>query len=106
MTRIIFKKIYDEVKEDMFDMSNVSIFNESKKKKKHFFSGVGGGCRSILCYVFGQLNSVKRLLFHMLFKNLEPYYLAVMLLGCRSAGIPRKLNSELKKVLHPRLNAA
>ena len=43
MTRIIFKKIYDEVKEDMFDMSNVSIFNESKKKKKHFFLGWVGG---------------------------------------------------------------
>ena len=42
MTRIIFKKIYDEVKEDMFDMSNVSIFNESKKKKT-FFSGGGWG---------------------------------------------------------------
>ena len=32
-----FKKIYDEVTEDMFDMSNVRIFKEIEKKKN-------GGC--------------------------------------------------------------
>ena len=49
MTRIIFKKIYDEVKEDMFNMSNESIFIESEKNKKQyiflfifFFGGEGG----------------------------------------------------------------
>ena len=38
------KKIYDEVTEDIFDMSNVRIFKEIGKKK---WGGV-----FILCYVF------------------------------------------------------
>ena len=38
--------------EDIFDMSNVRIFKEIEKKKWGMF---------ILCYVFGQLSSVKRL---------------------------------------------
>ena len=47
------KKIYDEVTEDIFDMSNVNIFDiEFEKKKLGMF---------ILCYVFGQLSTVKRL---------------------------------------------
>ena len=46
------KKIYDEVTEDIFDMSNVRTFKEIEKKKWEMF---------ILCYVFGQLSSVKRL---------------------------------------------
>ena len=37
-TRNIFKKIYDEVTEDIFDMSNVRTFNkEIEKKKKEIF---------------------------------------------------------------------
>ena len=46
------KKIYDEVTEDIFDMSNVQIFKEIEKKKCGMF---------ILCYIFGQLSSVKHL---------------------------------------------
>ena len=61
-TRNIFKKIYDEVREDIFDMSNVRIFKEIEKKKWGVF---------ILCYVFGQLSSVKRLTKEsMLFQNM------------------------------------
>ena len=37
ITRNIFKKIYDEVTEDIFDMSNVRIFKVIEKKKN-------GGC--------------------------------------------------------------
>ena len=46
--------IYDEVTEDIhvFEMSNVRILKEIEKKKWGMF---------ILCYVFGQLSSVKRL---------------------------------------------
>ena len=43
-------QVYDEVTEDIFDMSNVRCFKEIEKKN--------GGC---LYYVFGQLSSVKRL---------------------------------------------
>ena len=43
-TRNIFQKDYDEVAEDIFDMSNVRGFKEIEKKKKRMF---------ILCYVFG-----------------------------------------------------
>ena len=48
------KMIYDEVTEDIhvFEMSNVRILKEIEKKKWGMF---------ILCYVFGQLSSVKRL---------------------------------------------
>ena len=42
--------------EDIFDVSNVRIFTEIEKKKK-----MGGGGMFILCYVFGQLSSVKRM---------------------------------------------
>ena len=42
------KKIYDEVTEDIFDMSDVIIFKEIEKKKWGMF---------ILCYVFDQLSS-------------------------------------------------
>ena len=44
--------IYDEVTEDIFDMSKVRFFKEIEKKKRGMF---------ILCYVFGQLFSVKGL---------------------------------------------
>ena len=53
------KKIYDEVTEDIFYMSNVRILKEIEKRKWVIF---------ILCYVFGQLSSVKRLA--MLFQNI------------------------------------
>ena len=43
------QKIYDEVTEDIFDMSNVRIFKEIERKKWGMF---------ILCYVIGQLSSV------------------------------------------------
>ena len=46
------KKICDEVTADIFDMSNMRIFEEIEKKKGGMF---------ILCYVFGQLSSVQRL---------------------------------------------
>ena len=46
------KKIYDEVTEDIFDMSKVRILKEIEKKKL--------GCL-LLCCVFGQLSSVKHL---------------------------------------------
>ena len=46
------KKIYDVVTEDTFEMSNVIPFKEIEKKKWEMF---------ILCYVFGQLSSVKLL---------------------------------------------
>ena len=49
---ISLKKIYDEVTADLFDMSNVRIFEETEKKKSGMF---------ILSYVFGQLSSVQRL---------------------------------------------
>ena len=49
---ISLKKIYDEMTEDIFDMSSVRIFKEIEKKKWGMFT---------LCYVFGQLSSVKRL---------------------------------------------
>ena len=39
--------------EDIFDMSNVRIFNKESEKKK-----MGDGNT---CHVFGQLSSVKRL---------------------------------------------
>ena len=32
ITRNIFKKVYDEVTEDLFDMSSVRIFKEIEKK--------------------------------------------------------------------------
>ena len=41
--------------ENMFEMSNVRIFNKEIEKKN------GGGGVFILCNVFGQLSSVKRL---------------------------------------------
>ena len=51
--KYLLKKIYDEVTEDIFDMSNVRIFNkEIEKKKRGMF---------ILCHFFGQLSSVKHL---------------------------------------------
>ena len=46
------KNIYDEVTEDIFDVSNVRIFKENEREKLGMF---------ILCYVFGQLSSVKSL---------------------------------------------
>ena len=46
---ISLKKIYDEVTEDIIDMSNVRIFKEIGKKTWGMF---------ILCYVFGQLSPV------------------------------------------------
>ena len=45
------KKIYDEVTEDIFDMSNMSIFKGIEEKKWRMF---------ILCFIFGQLSSVRR----------------------------------------------
>ena len=51
LTRNIFKKIYDEVTENIFDMSNVSSLKKLREKWEMF----------ILCYVFGQLSPVKRL---------------------------------------------
>ena len=48
---ISLKNIYDEVTEDIFDMSSMRIFSEIEKKKWGMF---------ILCCVFGQLSSVKR----------------------------------------------
>ena len=51
MTRNILKKTYHEVAEGIFDMSNVRIFKEIEKQKWGMF---------ILCYVSGQLSSVKR----------------------------------------------
>ena len=50
--KYLLKMIYDEVREDIFDTSNVRMVKESDKKKMGMF---------ILCYVFGQLSSVKRL---------------------------------------------
>ena len=44
--------IYDEVTEDIFDMSNARIFKEIEKEKLAMF---------ILRYVFRQLSSVKHL---------------------------------------------
>ena len=49
---ISLNKDYDEVIEDVFYMSNMRIFKEIAKKKWGMF---------IICYVFGQLGSVKRL---------------------------------------------
>ena len=52
--KYILKKIYDEVIEDIFVMSyNMIIFKEIEKKNM--------GASFILCYVFGQLSSIKRL---------------------------------------------
>ena len=51
--KYLLKKIYDEVIEDIFGMSNVRIFKEIEKNKKWGMF--------ILCYGFGQLSSVKRL---------------------------------------------
>ena len=50
--KYLLKKIYDEVTEDIFDMSNVRIFKEIEKKMGDVYT---------LLYVFGQLSSVKRL---------------------------------------------
>ena len=55
LPRNIFKNIYDEVTEDIFAMNNVRIFNKEIEKKK-----MGGGM-FMLCYVFSQPSSVKRL---------------------------------------------
>ena len=44
--------IFDEMTEDIFDLSNQRIFKEKEKKKLRMF---------ILCYVFGQSSSVMRL---------------------------------------------
>ena len=50
---ISLKKIYDEVTEEIFDMSNERLFfKEIEKKKWGMF---------IHCYVFGQLSSFKHL---------------------------------------------
>ena len=51
--KYILKMIYDEVIEDIFDMSNVRFFNKEIEKKKWGML--------ILYYAFGQLSSVKRL---------------------------------------------
>ena len=51
--KYLYKKIYDEVTEDiLIDMSNVRILKKKLKRKN-------GGCLYIV--VFGQLSSVKRL---------------------------------------------
>ena len=50
---ISLKKIYDEVTEGIFDMSNVIIFIKKLKRKKWGMF--------ILCYDFIQLSAVKRL---------------------------------------------
>ena len=51
-TKISLKKICDEVTEDLIDICNVIFFKDNEKKKWGTF---------ILCYVLGQLSSVKRL---------------------------------------------
>ena len=52
MQQEISLKVYDEVREDIFDMSYVSFLKEIEKKKIGMF---------ILFYAYGQLSSVKRL---------------------------------------------
>ena len=49
---ISLKKIYDEVTKDIFDMSNVRFVKDIEINKWGMF---------LLCCVFGQLSSVKRL---------------------------------------------
>ena len=76
------KKIYDEVTEDIFDMSNVRIFKEIKKKKN-------GDVNTLLCLRSAELSKAFGL------RNLcySKIYV-VMLLGYRIAGISQKLESE------------
>ena len=76
------KHIYDDVTEDIFDMSNVSIFKEIEKKKM-------GDVYTLLCLRSAELSKTFGLRDLCYFK-----ISVVMLLGYRSAGISRKLESE------------
>ena len=61
-TRNIFKKIYDEVTEDIFDMSNMRIFKEIEKKM--------GDAYTWLCLWSAELNKAFGLMNLMLFQNI------------------------------------
>ena len=80
---ISLKKIYEysEVREDIFDMSNVRTFKEIKKKKIGDFYTL-----KCLRKVFGLRN--------LCYSEI----LVVMLLGYRVAEISRKLESERKHI--------
>ena len=56
--KMSLKKIYDEVTEDIFIMSNVLIFKEIEKKN--------GGCLYLLCLRSAELSKA----FAMLFQNI------------------------------------
>ena len=80
MSRLIniFKKIYEEVTEDIFDMDNVRMFLKKLRRKKRMF---------ILCYVFRSAELSKAFgLRNLCYSKIS----VVMLLGYRIAGISRK----------------
>ena len=87
-----FKKLSDEVREDIFD--NVRIFNEIEKKK----------CLDVytlLCLRSAELSEAFGLR-GLFYSKLS----VVMLLGYNIAGISQKLESEQKKIYTLRPNAA
>ena len=90
ITRNIFKKkIYDEVIEDIFDMSTVRIFNKEIEKKKM------RDVYTLLCLRSAELSKAICL------RNLcYSKRSVVMLLGYRTAGISR--NSSQKKCPAPK----
>ena len=79
---IPFKKIYDEVPEDIFDMSNVRLFKEIEKKKI-------GDAYTLLCLRSVELSKTSGL------RNLcYSKIFVVMLLGYWIPETLRKLESE------------
>ena len=74
--------IYNEVTEDIFDMSPVRIFKEIDKKKK-------GDVYTLLCLRSAELSKVFGLR-NLCYSKIP----VVMLLGYMMAGISRKLESE------------
>ena len=79
--KYLLKKIYDEVIEDIFGMSNVRIFKEIEKDVYTWL-----WLRSAeLSKAFGLRN--------LCYSKIS----IVMFLGCRIAGISRKLESQQKK---------
>ena len=83
-SRIIFKKIYNEMKEDMFDQSNVRNLKTREKTLFLWFFMVAGD--TLLCFqsvkflakviLIGNLCGQGKVM-----QNLELHYLAVMVLG-------------------------
>ena len=86
--KYLLKKVYDEVTEDIFDMSNVRIFNKEIEKKKM------GDVYTLLCFRSAELSKAFSL------RNLCYSKISVvMLLGTyRISGVSRKLESKRKNM--------